>query len=181
MHLLAGRNAVLEYVLDIPDYEERQLNEDEIEEVEKAVEHYLFVANNSKSESEYFELGAIFSDSIIHELCMLICTLIDYSMEHEGVSNYHKLTVKVLKAIEKMLGIKDFDDIVNEEQSNVHIMNYIGLNHTLAKSYMHFGNAKAKKQFEYALELYSIDPVLNCEHIGECKKIIESLESTNGV
>ncbi len=174
LHLLIGRNIFLQYE---GKESSPELNEEKIKEMETAIEHFLFVANNTSAESKYYELGVIFPDSIIHELCILTGELIDYSLEHNTVSNYHKLAVKVIKAIEKALNIKDFDDIANEDQTNVHIMNYIGLNHALAKSYAHFGNIRAREQYTYTLKLYSISSDLDySEQIAECREKINSIK-----
>ncbi|MBP3339097.1 MAG: hypothetical protein J6L69_06815 [Lachnospiraceae bacterium] len=173
LHLLIGRNIFHKYETV---YIERELDYDEINEIEKAIKHFLFVADNSDKDEEYYELGSVFSDSIIHELCMLTNRLIEFSIMHEYTGNYHKLAIRVIKAIEDLLGIKEFDDIVNEEQSNVHIMNYIILNHMLAKSYLHYGNIKAKEQYEYTIKLYSISKELDYEkEINDCYEAINSI------
>ena len=121
LHLLIGRNIFCQYEsIDL----NRELTQEEAKEIEKAVEHYIFVGNNIGKELEYYELGAVFPDNIIHELCILINRLIEYSINQPYTPCYHKLTVKVIKIIEKILDINEFDDIVNEDQTNVFIMNY---------------------------------------------------------
>ena len=172
LHLLIGRDYFLQY-----EGEDRpqNLDEEDLQNIEDAINHYLFVANHSNTEDKYYELGVIFPNSIIHELCILAGKLIEHSLKGHG-ANYHKLTVSVLRAIEKVLGIKDFDDIANDEPTNVHIMNYINLNHALAKSYAHFGNIKAKEQYLYTLKLYSISTDLDYKtEIDHCTKALTEL------
>ena len=172
LHLLIGRNYFLQYE---GENQPRNLDEEDLKNIEDAINHYLFVANHSKTEDRYYELGVIFPNSIIHELCMLTGKLIEHSLKGKR-ANYHKLTVSVLRAIEKILGIKDFDDIANDEPTNVHIMNYINLNHELAKSYAHFGNIKAKEQYLYTLKLYSISTDLDYKtEIDHCTKALAEL------
>lgn len=172
LHLLIGRNYFLQYEVENPPH---KLDDEDLQNIEDAINHYLFVAEHSKTEDRYYELGVIFPNSIVHELCILTGKLIKHSLEGKH-SHYHKLTVSVLKAIEKVLGIKGFDDIANEEQGHVHIMHYVGLNHDLAKSYAHFGNVKAKKQYQYTLKLYSISDELDYNReIAECKKALAEL------
>lgn len=172
LHLLIGRNLFLQYG---DENLEESLSDEALRDIEEAINHYLFVANHTKAEDKYYALGVIFPDSIIHELCILTSTLIAHSLKGQ-CANYHKLTVSVLRAIEKVLGIKDFDDIANDEQTNVHIMNYINLNHELAKSYAHFGNIKAKEQYLYALKLYSISTDLDYKkEIDSCTKALAEL------
>lgn len=172
LHLLIGRNYFLQYE---GENQPQNLNEEDLQNIEDAINHYLFVANHSNTEDKYYELGVIFPNSIIHELCILTSKLIEHSLKGQ-CANYHKLTSSVLKAIEKILGIKNFDDIANDEPTNVHIMNYIGLNHELAKSYAHFNNIKAKEQYEYTLKLYSISADLDyTEEIAQCQAAIKNL------
>ena len=172
LHLLIGRNLFLQYG---DENLEKTLNNEALRDIEEAINHYLFVANHTKAEDKYYALGVIFPDSIIHELCILTSILIKHSLKGQ-CANYHKLTVSVLRAIEKVLGIKDFDDIANDEQTNVHIMNYINLNHELAKSYAHFGNIKAKEQYLYTLKLYSISTDLDYKkEIDSCTKALAEL------
>lgn len=158
LHLLIGRNIFFQYT---QEFTNQISNDEQAEEVEKGVEHFLFVADNINTESEYYDLGSVFPNSIVHELCVLMNKLIDYSLEYQYSPNYHKLTSKVIKSIEKMLDIKTFDDIANQEQSSVYLMHYKDINHALAKSYKHFGNIKAKEQYEYALKLYTISNELD--------------------
>ena len=172
LHLLIGRNLFLQYG---DENLEKTLNNEALRDIEEAINHYLFVANHTKAEDKYYALGVIFPDSIIHELCILTSILIKHSLKGQ-CANYHKLTVSVLRAIEKVLGIKDFDDIAIDEQTNVHIMNYINLNHELAKSYAHFGNIKAKEQYLYTLKLYSISTDLDYKkEIDSCTKALAEL------
>ena len=172
LHLLIGRNLFLQYG---DENLEESLSDEALRDIEEAINHYLFVANHTKAEDKYYALGVIFPDSIIHELCILTSTLIAHSVKGQ-CANYHKLTVSVLRAIEKVLGIKDFDDIANDEPTNVHIMNYINLNHELAKSYAHFGNIKAKEQYLYTLKLYSISTDLDYKkEIDSCTKALAEL------
>lgn len=172
LQLLIGRNIFLQYT---GDNSPKDLNEEQLQDVEEAINHYLFVANHSDTEEKYYTLGVIFPNSIIHELCILTEKLIDHSIKNGG-SNYHKLTVSVIKAIERILAIKDFDDIANDDQTNVHIMSYIKLNKKLAESYAHFGNIKAKKQYLYTLKLYSISKDLDYKNeIEECTKALAEL------
>ncbi len=172
LHLLIGRNYFLQYE---GENQPQNLDEEDLQNIEDAINHYLFVANHSNTEEKYYELGVIFPNSIIHELCILMSKLIEHSLKGQ-CANYHKLTSSVLKAIEKILGIKNFDDIANDEPTNVHIMNYIGLNHELAKSYAHFRNIKAREQYEYTLKLYSISGDLDyTEEIAKCKKALGEL------
>ncbi len=172
LHLLIGRNYFLQYE---GENSPQKLDDQDLKNIEDAINHYLFVASHSKTEDKYYELGVIFPNSIIHELCMLTMKLLKHSMEGQ-CANYHKLTVSVIKAIEKVLGIKTFDDIANGEPTDVHIMNYIILNHELAKSYVHFGNVKAKEQYLYALKLYSISADMNYEdEIKACKAALSKL------
>lgn len=172
LHLLIGRNYFLQYE---GENQSQNLDEEDLKNIEDAINHYLFVANHSKTEDKYYELGVIFPSSIIHELCILTGKLIEHSLKGQ-CANYHKLTVSVLRAIEKVLGIKDFDDIANDEPTNVHIMNYINLNHELAKSYAHFGNIKAKEQYLYTLKLYSISTDLDYKkEIDSCTKALAEL------
>lgn len=172
LRLLIGRNHFLQYT---GETQPQNLDEEDLQNIEDAINHYLFVANHSNTEDKYYELGVIFPNSIIHELCILTSKLIEHSMKGQ-CANYHKLTVSVLRSIEKVLGIKDFDDIVNDEQTNVHIMNYINLNHELAKSYAHFGNIKAKEQYLYTLKLYSISTDLDYKkEIDSCTKALAEL------
>ena len=172
LHLLIGRNLFLQYG---DENLEKTLNNEALRDIEEAINHYLFVANHTKAEDKYYALGVIFPDSIIHELCILTSILIKHSLKGQ-CANYHKLTVSVLRAIEKVLGIKDFDDIANDVQTNVHIMNYINLNHELAKSYVHFGNIKAKEQYLYTLKLYSISTDLDYKkEIDSCTKALAEL------
>lgn len=169
LHLLIGRNTFLQYETQESFPE---LSAEALEEIEEAIQHYIFVANNTSTDETYYSLGAVFPDSIIHELCMLTSTLINYSIENPH-THYHKITNQVIKAIEKILSIKNFDDIANEDQTNVHIMNYIILNHDLAKSYQHFGDIRAKAQYEYVLKLYSISSELDySDNIDECMPFI---------
>ena len=172
LHLLIGRNYFLQYE---GENQPQNFDEEDLKNIEDAINHYLFVANHSKTEDRYYELGVIFPNSIIHELCMLTNKLVEHSLKR-NCANYHKLTVAVLKAIEKILGIKDFDDIANDEPTNVHIMNYINLNHALAKSYAYFGNIKAKEQYLYTLKLYSISTDLDYKtEIDHCTKALTEL------
>lgn len=172
LHLLIGRNYFLQYEVE---NQPQKLDDEDLQNIEDAINHYLFVAEHSKTEDKYYELGVIFPDSIVHELCILTGKLIEHSLEGKH-SHYHKLTVSVLKAIEKVLGIKNFDDIADDEQDHVHIMHYVGLNHDLAKSYAHFGNVKAKKQYQYTLKLYSISKELDySKQIAECNAAISEL------
>lgn len=172
LHLLIGRNLFLQYG---DENLEESLSDEALRDIEEAINHYLFVTNHTKAEDKYYALGVIFPDSIIHELCILTSTLIAHSLKGQ-CANYHKLTVSVLRAIERVLGIKDFDDIANDEQTNVHIMNYINLNHELAKSYAHFGNIKAKEQYLYTLKLYSISTDLDYKkEIDSCTKALAEL------
>lgn len=172
LRLLIGRNHFLQYT---GENQPQNLDEEDLQNIEDAINHYLFVANHSNTEDKYYELGVIFPNSIIHELCILTSKLIEHSMKGQ-CANYHKLTVSVLRAIEKILGIKVFDDIANDEPSNVHIMNYINLNHELAKSYAHFGNIKAKEQYLYTLKLYSISTDLDYKkEIDSCTKALAEL------
>ena len=172
LHLLIGRNLFVQYG---DENLEESLSDEALRDIEEAINHYLFVTNHTKAEDKYYALGVIFPDSIIHELCILTSTLIAHSLKGQ-CANYHKLTVSVLRAIEKVLGIKDFDDIANDEQTNVHIMNYINLNHELAKSYAHFGNIKAKEQYLYTLKLYSISTDLDYKkEIDSCTKALAEL------
>ena len=172
LHLLIGRNYFLQYK---GEDQPQNLDEEDLKNIEDAINHYLFVANNSKMEDRYYELGVIFPNSIIHELCILTSILIEHSMKGQ-CANYHKLTVSVIKAIEKVLGFKDFDDIANDEPTNVHLMNYINLNHELAKSYAYFGNIKAKEQYLYTLKLYSISTDLDYKtEIDHCTKALAKL------
>ena len=172
LHLLIGRNIFLQYIIECAPNE---LSAEHREDLEEAVNHYLFVAEHSKTKDNYFTLGVIFPDSIIHELCILTNRLIEDSLTNNA-PNYHKLAVSVIKTIEKVLGIKSFDDIANEDQTNVHLMNYIGLNHELAKSYEHFGNIKAKEQYLYTIKLYSVSKELDYKsEIEECNKALERL------
>ena len=172
LHLLIGRNYFLQYEVE---NRPQKLDDEDLQNIEDAINHYLFVAEHSKTEDKYYELGVIFPNSIVHELCILTGKLIEHSLEGKH-SHYHKLTVSVLKAIEKVLGIKNFDDIADNEQDHVHIMNYVGLNYELAKSYAHFGNIKAKKQYQYTLKLYSISKELDySKQIAECKKALAEL------
>ena len=172
LHLLIGRNLFLQYG---DENLEESLSDEALRDIEEAINHYLFVANHTKAEDKYYALGVIFPDSIIHELCILTSTLIAHSLKGQ-CANYHKLTVSVLRAIEKVLGIKGFDDIANDEQTNVHIMNYINLNHALAKSYAYFGNIKAKEQYLYTLKLYSISTDLDYKkEIDSCTKALAEL------
>ncbi len=176
IHLLIGRNTFLQY--ESEDLE-RELTDDDRDEIEKAIEHFIFVVNNLNNESNFYELGSVFPDSVIHELCMLTTELINSSINDEMCSNYHKLTVRVIKTIEQILKIESFDDIANEDQTNVHIMNYKNLNHALAESYKTFGNIKAISQYEYTLSLYKISSDLNeAEAIEDCVKNIEELSCT---
>ncbi len=173
IHLLIGRNTFLQY--ESEDLE-RELTDDDRDEIEKAIEHFIFAVNNLNNESNFYELGSVFPDSVIHELCMLTTELINSSINDEKCSNYHKLTVRVIKTIEQILKIESFDDIANEDQTNVHIMNYKNLNHVLADSYKNFGNIKAISQYEYTLSLYKISSELNeTELIEDCVKNIEEL------
>lgn len=172
LHLLIGRNLFLQYG---DENLEKALNDEALRDIEEAINHYLFVANHTKAEEKYYALGVIFPDSIIHELCILTSTLIAHSLRGQ-CANYHKLTVSVLRAIEKVLGFKDFDDIANDEPTNVHLMNYISLNHELAKSYAHYGNIKAKAQYQYTLKLYSISSEIDySQEIDECTAAISRL------
>lgn len=176
IHLLIGRNTFLQYESEELD---RELTDDDRVEIEKAIEHFIFVVNNLNNESNFYELGSVFPDSVIHELCMLTTELIYSSINDEMVSNYHKLTVRVIKTIEQILKIESFDDIANEDQTNVHIMNYKKLNHVLAESYKTFGNIKAINQYKYTLSLYKISSELNeAEAIEDCVKNIEDLSFT---
>lgn len=173
LHLLIGRNAFYQYVLDSTSTEWR---DDQLTEIEEAIGHYLFVADRTDNEEGYYRLGTVFPNSIIHELCMLTSILVTQSLE-AGRFHYHKLTVSVLKAIEKVLGIRDFDDVANEDQTNVYIMNYIALQHQLAKSYAHFGNIKAKEQYQRVLDLYSVSHELDyTAEIDDCRKALSELE-----
>ena len=172
LHLLIGRNHFLQYE---GENQPQNLDEEDLKNIEDAINHYLFVANHSNTEDKYFELGVIFPNSIIHELCILTGKLIEHSLKGQ-YANYHKLTVSVLRAIEKILGIKDFDDIANDEPTNVHIMNYTNLNHELAKSYAHFGNIKAREQYQYTLRLYYISNEIDYrQEIDECTAAISRL------
>ena len=172
LHLLIGRNYFLQYE---GENQSQNFDEEDLKNIEDAINHYLFVANHSKTEDRFYELGVIFPNSIIHELCMLTGKLIEHSLKGQ-CANYHKLTISVLRAIEKVLGIKDFDDIANDEQTNVHIMNYINLNHELAKSYAYFGNIKTKEQYLYTLKLYSISTDLDYKkEIDSCTKALAEL------
>lgn len=172
LHLLIGRNYFLQYEVE---NQPQNLDAEDLKNIEDAINHYLFVAEHSKTEDTYYELGVIFPNSIVHELCILTGKLIEHSLEGKH-SHYHKLTASVLKAIEKVLGIKNFDDIADDAQDHVHIMNYVGLNHELAKSYAHFGNIKAKKQYQYTLKLYSISKELDySKQIAECNAAISEL------
>lgn len=172
LHLLIGRNIFLQYEGGTkPDV----LDTEQTNDIEEAINYYLFVANSSSAQENYYSLGLIFYNSIVHELCMLMGKLIQHSIESDS-ANYHKLTVRVIKAIEKILDIHEFDDIADEDQTNVHIMNYIALNHELAKSYEHFKNIKAKEQYEYTLKLYSISTEMNYENqMEECTQALERI------
>lgn len=110
LHLLIGRNLFLQYG---DENLEESLSDEALRDIEEAINHYLFVTNHTKAEDKYYALGVIFPDSIIHELCILTSTLIAHSLKGQ-CANYHKLTVSVLRAIERVLGIKDFDDIAND-------------------------------------------------------------------
>jgi len=172
LRLLIGRNYFLQYE---GENQPQNLDKEDLKNIEDAINHYLFVANHSKTEDRYYELGVIFPNSIIHELCILTSILIEHSLKGQ-CANYHKLTVSVIKAIEKFLGFKDFDDIANDEPTNVHLMNYINLNHKLAKSYAHYGNIKAKEQYQYTLNLYYISNEIDYTHqIDECTAAISRL------
>lgn len=172
LHLLIGRNYFLQYE---DENQPQNLDEEDLKNIEDAINHYLFVANHSKTEDRYYELGVIFPNSIIHELCILTSILIEHSLKGQ-CANYHKLTVSVIKAIEKVLGFNDFDDIANDEPTNVHLMNYINLNHELAKSYAYFGNIKAKEQYLYTMKLYSISTDLDYKtEIDHCTKALAKL------
>lgn len=172
VHLLVGRNYFFQY---FDENSPTDLNSEQLQDIEDAISHYLFVANHSKLEDKYYTLGVIFPDSIVHELCMLTTKLIEHSLNGQ-CANYHKIVVSVIRAIEKVLNIKGFDDIANEEQTNVHIMNYINLNHELAKSYAHFGNIKATEQYLYTLKLYSISTDLDYKkEIDSCTKALAEL------
>lgn len=157
IHMLMGRNIFFEYETRAND----NIGEDDTEKIISGINHFIFVAEHIEPDLEFYELGSIFPNSIIHELCILTEKLLDYSMSKTYSKNYHKLAVRVIKTIEKLLNINDFDDIANEDQTNVFIMNYVGLNHELAKSYKHFKNTKAKEQYEYTLNLYSISSDIN--------------------
>ncbi len=173
LHLLIGRNVFYQYIVDKTSDE---WYDDQLAEIEEAIGHYLFVADRAENDEGYYRLGTVFPSSIIHELCMLTSVLVTQSIE-AGRSHYHKLTVSVINAIEKVLGIRDFDDVANEDQTNVYIMNYIALQHQLAKSYAHFGNIKAKEQYQRVLKLYSISHDLDyTEEIDDCRKALSELE-----
>ena len=172
LHLLIARNLFQQN----EDKTASSLNSDDADNIEKAIQHFLYVAYNIDIESEYYELGVIFPDSIVHELCHLTHTLVEYSITQRSHGHYHKLTTKVLRAIEHILDIHEFDDIANEDQTNVFIMNYVLLNHALAQSYMYFGNIKAKEQYEYTLKLYQIATTLDySSEINDCRRAIKTL------
>lgn len=172
LHLLIARNIFQQFETITAS----SLNNNDVDSIERAIQHFLYVAYNTDIESEYYELGAVFPNSIVHELCYLTHTLVEYSITQQGSGHYHKLTTKVLRAIEYMLNIHEFDDIANEDQTNVFIMNYVLLNHALAQSYMYFGNIKAKEQYEYALKLYQISTPLDySSEIEDCRRAIKTL------
>ncbi len=175
LDLLYGRNVF--YLFQASEHALTP-KDNNISMLESGVEHYLRAATSkSIKQSNYYELGAVFSDSIIHELCIMTGLLIDYSMEHPGCSNYHRLTRSVLQAIEDLLGLHSLDAFADEDPTNTHIMNYTILNHQLAKSYEHFGNLKAKAQYEYTLKLYMISNEL--EYGGEKTDCVQAVERLN--
>ena len=177
LNLLIARNIFLKYV----DYKRSRLELNDIYEIKRAIDCYIFVANNRGDETEFYELGAVFSNNIIHELCTLTGCLFDYYEDKGVCSDSHKVAVKVIETIKKILGFNSFSDIANEDQTNVHLMNYIGLNHRLADSYYRFGHIDAKKQYEYVLKLYSISDELNYEkQKEECTDKIKELDG-NGI
>ena len=172
LHLLIARNIFQRFETITAS----SLDNNDVDSIERAIQHFLYVTYNTDIESEYYELGAVFPNSIVHELCYLTHTLVEYSITQRGHGHYHKLTTKVLRAIEYMLNIHEFDDIANEDQTNVFIMNYVLLNYALAQSYMYFGNIKAKEQYEYALKLYQISTTLDySSEIEECRRAIKTL------
>lgn len=104
---------------------------------------------------------------------------VEHSTKQNGRADYHKLAVKVLRTIEKVLKFDSFDDIANEDQTNVHLMNYKGLNFELAKSYRFYGNIKAKEQFEYCLQLFTISADDGYEkEIDECKEALREIQES---
>lgn len=172
LHLLIARNIFQRFETITAS----SLDNNDVDSIERAIQHFLYVAYNTDIESEYYELGAVFPNSIVHELCYLTHTLVEYSITQRGHGHYHKLTTKVLRAVEHILNIQEFDDIANEDQTNVFIMNYVTLNHALAQSYMYFGNIKAKEQYEYTLKLYQISTTLDySSEIEECRRAIKTL------
>ncbi|MCD8107070.1 MAG: hypothetical protein LUE20_03780 [Oscillospiraceae bacterium] len=175
LHLLVGRNVFLAYEKQWKDSSKR--SEDQIKAIQKAVEYYIFAIEHSSDDNKYYNLGAVFENSVVHELCILTGELLRYSTEEEGRANYHKLAVKVIRTIEKVLHYDSFDDIANDDQTNVYLMFYKLLNFDLAKSYLFFGNIMGKEQFEYALKLFTISADIAYDNeISECKEALDSLQ-----
>ncbi len=177
LHLLFGRNVFYEfYAAQNPS----EIKAENLHILEEGIEHYLKVAQSSPAkQSEYYELGAVFPDSIIHELCILTGRLLEYTSEHPTCGNYHKLARTVLHTIENLLGIKKPEDIGDEEPTNVHIMNYIILNRQLAESYEKFGSSNAEKQYERVLRLYDLSFGLDYEaEKATCQQALERLGKT---
>lgn len=176
LHLMIGRNVFYEYYVERLGGGDLALTDAGRREAENAIEHYLIAAGRADGAASYYELGAVFPDSIAHELSILTSMLIESSINTAGCGNYHALTVRVLRATEKILGVSSFDDIANMDQTNVFLMNYIVLQRDLARSYMHFGNVKAREQYEYVLKLYTISNEIDYEsEIADCRQRIAEL------
>ncbi len=171
--LLCGRNIFYIYYTSSDSPE---INDGNISDIEKGIRHYLKVAKSkTMAQSGYLDLGAVFSDSIVHELCMMTGSILEYSGEHGG-ANYHELAVSVIRAIEGIFGIKSYRELADKDPTDVHIMNYTALNHRLAESYRRFGNINARAQYERTVWLYSMSKELDRSYeIEDCKNAMKTL------
>lgn len=172
LRLIFGRNVYFEYYVE---RDGQNLSREDAERIEKGVQQFLYVADHMDPNLEYYEMGSVFPDSIIHELCGLSHRLLEYGKNAE-MPVYHRLVRQVIETVEKLLKLQDFTDIANFDQTDVFIMNYKELAFALADSYEHFGNVLALSQFERAKMLYSISPDPDYgEEIARCDEAIRRL------
>lgn len=128
---------------------------------------------------EELMIGDFYGDSTVIEVCLLVSYLADCHDTNASPA-FISLCKKACKYILDVLGVKNEEELLELDQTDVSVMNYKMLQCQLSVAYYKCGRSDSEDQLNNTIKLYSIDSFSkDSDDLKQCLRLIESIKKSN--